>query len=433
MTHRTIDAVRQQIAARTEREPIVEILPPPRPAPVERQSLNVRHPISRPIGLALGVSIVALTASWIAARALSGGDHVSEFRKPVHSDTTVIAAPQRENIGGLRPGEIELTLTDDEGRIVRVAAQRAALSNLEREMMFFLKRKEETAAIMFRQDVKTAFDAGFADSETALQSYADWFFEWGRSWALMKEAIVAGGSEAFNIFSPSKIWEAVSARVQGYLMDNYQMRVLRPEERNPKIQRGLEAAFQKAHASYRATIDEIDAREREFIRQKTRLLEVYPAGSVAVQLDWTAQRWKIPTHYAADRAEKAYRSVAIMGASVAVTPLLSPLISRVGASVLKPLTGRLIASRKGQIVGALFAPESLAFSILVGFAADWMINKVDEKLSRGGFVQEHRTALTETRRGWEQLATDQLGPVVARWYSDSRQAVIHATQKEKKS
>ncbi len=423
MTHRTIDAVRQQIAARTERETVAEILPP-RSIPIERPPRQAAHPISRPIGLALGVSVIALTASWIAARAMYGGDHVAEFRKAVHADATVITAPVRDNLNGLRPGEIELTLSDDEGRVVRVAAHRSALTNLERELMFFLKRKEEAAAITFRQDVKSAFDAGFADSEAALQEYANWFFEWGRSWALMREALLAGGSEAFNIFSPTKIWEAISARVQGYLMDNYQMRVLRPGERNPKIQRGLEAAFQKAHASYRATINEIDARERDFIRKQTRLLEIYPTGSVAVKLDWTAQRWKVPTHYAVDRAEKAYRSVAIMGASIAVTPLIAPIVNRIGSTVMTRLTGRVIASRKGQILGVLFAPESLGTSIIIGLGADWAINKLDEKLSRDGFLHEHRTALVETRRGWEQLATDQLGPIVARWYADTRQTIV---------
>lgn len=428
MTHPS-DAVRPRIAAATERQPIAEILPP-QPRPTERKSRQTTHPISRPVGIALGVSILALTASLIAARAINGGDSLADFRKAVHADTTAITAPVRDNTAGLRPGEIELTLKDDEGRIVRVAAQRTALTALEREMMFFLKRKEETAALTFRQDVKRAFDDGFADSEAALQDYATWFFRWGSSWTLMKEAVLAGSSQAVNIFSPSKIWEAVSARVRGYLMDNYQMRVLKPEERNPKIQRGLEAAFQKAHASYRATIDEIGVRERNFIRTHTRLLEAYPAGSVSVKLDWQAQRWRIPTHYAIDHAEQAYRSVAIMGASIAVAPLITPIVSRIGGTVMTRLSGRVIASRKGQILGALYGPGSLGTSLLVGAAIDYGINKLDAKLSRDGFIAEHRTALTETRTGWESLATDQLLPVVTRWYADSRQTIVIANERK---
>jgi hypothetical protein len=423
MTHRTVDAIRQQIAAAMEQRTAAEILPP-RPVPIERPNRQTGHPISRPIGLALGVSILALTASWIAARAINGGDGIDAFRKAVHPDTTTITTPVRDNIASLRPGEIELTLKDEEGRIVRVAARRTVLTALERELMFFLKRKEETAAITFRQDVKRAFDDGFADSEAALQEYATWFHAWGRSWTLLKEALLAGGSQAVNIFSPTKVWEAVSARVQGYLMDNYQMRVLRPEERNPKIQRGLEEAFQKAHTNYRATMDELDARERAFIKTRTRLLEIYPPGSVSVKLDWSVQRWKIPTHYALDHAEKGYRSVAIMGTAMAVTPLLTPIVNRIGSTVMTRLTGRVIASRKGQILGALYAPGSIGTSLLVGAAVDYGINKLDEKLSRDGFVAEHRTALTETRRGWESLATDQLGPVVARWYADTRQTIV---------
>jgi hypothetical protein len=423
MTHRTVDAVRQQMAAATEQRPIAEILPP-QPRRSERADRTTTHPIRRPIGIALGISIVALTASWIAARAMYGGDQLDAFRKAVQPDTTTIAAPVRENIAGLRPGEIELVLKDDEGRIVRVAAKRTALSGFEREMLFFLKRKEETALLTFRQDLKRAFDDGFADSEAALQDYAKWFFAWGRNLVLLKEAVVAGSSQAVNIFSPNKIWEAVSARVQGYLMDNYQMRVLKPEERNPKIQRGLEAAFQKAHAGYRATIEEIGVRERQFIKTNTRLLEAYPAGTVEVRLDWQAQRWRIPRHYAIDHAEKAYRSVAIMGASIAMAPLLSPIVSRIGSTVMTRLSGRVIASRKGQIIGALYGPGSFGTSLLVGAAIDWGVNRIDAKLSSESFIAEHRTALAETRRGWEQLAIDQLGPVVARWWSDTRQTIV---------
>ena len=129
MTHRIDGAVEQQIAAQTERETIAEILPP-RPVRSERHSAQVGHPITRPIGLALGVSIVALTASWMAARAMYGGDLVAEFRKAVHADATTIAAPVRDNLNGLRPGEIALTLSDDEGRVVRVAAQRLSLIHI---------------------------------------------------------------------------------------------------------------------------------------------------------------------------------------------------------------------------------------------------------------------------------------------------------------
>ncbi len=430
MTHHRVDAVPQHIAVGADRKTVTEILPPVRSAAIATKPVGAGWHLTRPIGLAIAVSIIAVTASWIGARAMYGDASLAEFRKALHLDGSSVSVPARGNMMGLRPGEIELTLTDDEGRVVRVAAQRTALTNLEREMMFFLKRKEETAAIAFRQDIKSAFDQGFADSEASLQAYADWFFAWERSWVMMKEAIVAGGSEALNIFSPSKIWEAVSARVQGYLMQNYQLRVLRPEERNPKIQRGLEAAFQKAHAQFRATVDEIDARERTFIKTHTRLLEIYPTGSVAVKLDWAAQRWKIPAHYAEDRAEKVYRSAAIMGVSIAIGPLLAPVISRIGAKVLKPLAGRVIASRKGQILGVLLAPESIGLSVLVGLGADYAINKIDEKLSRDGFVQEHRTALAETRRGWEQLAIDQLGPTIASWYSDTRHSVIQVTEKK---
>lgn len=431
MTHRTVDAVRQQIAAAAEERAVARILPLQRPQSAPSEELR-RPPAPAPVPYAatgnairfIGVSFIALVATWFAARAYHGDAWLEPHRSSVQPDTTVIAVPSRENIAGLRPGEIELTLTDEEGRVVRVAAQRTAVSNFERELLFFLKRREETATQTFARDVKAAFDAGFADSETALNAYADFFFAWQRSWVLMKEAVLAGGSQMLNILSPGKIWEAVTARTRGYLMENYEARVLKPNERNPKIQKGLETAFQKAHAQYRATVLELDAREQAFIKKHTRLLEAYPVGSVTIKLDWQAQRWRIPAHLAEDRAEQAYRSVAIMGASVALTPLLTPVLNRIGASIMQRVAGRVVVARKGQIVGALVAVESIGLSLVVGAAIDWAVNKVDAKLNRQSFIDEHRKALGETRAGWESLANDQLGPVVARWWSDTRQTIV---------
>ena len=149
-------------------------------------------------------------------------------------------------------------------------------------------------------------------------------------------------------------------RSRGYLMDNYQSRVLQPDMRHPRIAQGLETAFQEAHARFRATVDELDKRERAFIATHTRLLEAYPAGSVKVGLDWSAQKWRIPAHYAEDQAEKTYRSVAVMGTAVALGPFLRPVLARVGESIMGRVAVRTAQSRSGQIVGIITGHMSLS-------------------------------------------------------------------------
>lgn len=312
----------------------------------------------------------------------------------------------------------------EDGQTIRVAAQREELQRFETELMFFMRRREDEARTGFDQGIKRAFDAGFGDVDAALETYADWFFAWERSWVLMKEALVAGSAEAVNVLSPAKIWEAVTGRLRGYLMDNYQLRVLQPDMRHPRIAQGLETAFQEAHARFRATVDELDKRERAFIATHTRLLEAYPAGSVKVGLDWSAQKWRIPAHYAEDQAEKTYRSVAVMGTAVALGPLLRPVLARVGESIMGRVAVRTAQSRSGQIVGTFLGPETLGVSILIGLAVDYGIAKLDERLSRGNFIAEHRLAVEETRQGWQTLARQQLTPVIARWYADTRQAIV---------
>ena len=201
--------------------PEAEILTPARDRP-GRETVIIHKPRGFMGTLAAGVSVclVLLVGGWMAARLL-GGDWLAPHRLSVHPDGTQIAGPQRDNLPGLRVGEVQLVLQDESGRIIRVAAQRQAVENFEREMLFFLKRREESGVEAYRHAVTTAFDRAFADGDQAIEAYADWFFEWKRSWILMKEAVVGGANEVMNILTPSKIWEGVTGRVRDYLMENY--------------------------------------------------------------------------------------------------------------------------------------------------------------------------------------------------------------------
>ena len=148
-------------------------------------------------------------------------------------------------------------LAGADGSILRVTAPRQEVENFEREMLFFLKGRQDAAIADYQRAVGAAFNTAFADSDQMLESYADWFFEWKRSWILMKEAVAGGASELSNIMTPSKVWEGATARLRGYLMDNYQSRVLQPDLRQPILRRELDTAFQTAHARFRAAIDEL--------------------------------------------------------------------------------------------------------------------------------------------------------------------------------
>ncbi len=427
MAQQHAEAVPRVTHGETERDRFVEIS---RQIPSRDSDRPERvGSIIRPVMVAAGISLVLLAGGWIATRAFYGDRWIAPYRDALHADTSSIAVLHRDALKDLRPGEIALTLDDGQGGIIRVAAHRTALREFEKEMLLFLGRKEAIAQQRFEQAVKGAFDQAFADSETDLAAYADWFFAWERSWILMKESILAGGSELLNLLSPAKVWEAVTARTRGYLMENYESRVLQPERRNRLIRQGLEAAFQAAHAEYRSVVAELGQREERFIRERTRLLESYPKGSISLKLDWAAQRWKVPAHHAEDRAERAYRSVAVMGASVALGPLLAPALSKVAANIINRLAGRVVLARAGQLTGGALVFETLGVSLVIGLAIDWAANKVDERLSRDGFIQEHRRALEATRADWQQLAIDQLSPVVTRWYRDTRQAVVLTEEK----
>lgn len=419
-------------------EPI-EVIPPQKTKSTGQTTTSTERPQSghgsgRPITIAIAASLVMLTGWLIYSRGFERYREMASFNAPVKQDTSEIkikgAAPDA-GAHPLRPGEIALAIKDPAGRIIRVAAQRGALEAYQKEVLFFLKRREVDDIAAFKSDVKAAFDNAFSDGDERLNEYADWFFEWKRSWILMKEAVVAGGSEITNIFSPSKIWDAVKMRLQTYLMENYTERVLRPQSRDPVIRKTLNHAFRAAHERFINTTNELQSRERQFIASKTRFLEALPADAVAIKLDWNSQKWRIPAHLAEDRAEDAYRSVAVMGGAIALGPLLQPVLRRVGQRIMARVAGRVAVANGGKIFGAYLGVETFGASLLIGAVTDYALNLIDERLSRENFITEHRAALTETRKGWEHLAVTQLSPVVQRWYGDTQQAFVRSEEGEK--
>jgi hypothetical protein len=404
--------------------PEVEILPPA-PHRSERETIVIQKHRGFMGTLALGVSVsvVLLVGGWMVSR-WQASDWLKPYLQSWHADDSKINALHRDNLKGLRAGEVELVLAGSDGSTLRVAAPKREVENFEREMLFFLKGRQDAATADFHRAVGAAFDRAFADSDQALEGYADWFFEWKRSWILLKEAVAGGASELTNLLSPSKIWEGATARVRGYLMENYQSRVLQPDLRQPVLQRELETAFQASHARFRGVVEELGSREAAFVRERTRLLERYEPGSVTIALDWGAQKWKIPAHMAEDRAEDAYRSVAVMGTAVALTPLLMPVIRTAAEGIFEIVAVRIVSENTGAILGAYLGFETWGVSLALGAGADYLINRVDEKLNRDNFIRDHKAALRETRTGWEQLARDQLTAVVASWYGDTQQAVM---------
>lgn len=383
----------------------------------------------RPIGQAIALSIFIAFCAWFGTSYWIGAERLYQFTKAVHHDASVIIFPKRTP---LKLGETEILLKNANGETVRVAANRTALKEFEKEMIFYLKHSEDKANDLFKADISAAFDKGFKDSEDDLQRYADWYFEWKRSWIILYEMLKSAVVEIPKAFSPEQTWDAVQRTTETYLMRHYKQFVLKPETRNPVLEREIGKAFERAHQHYLTIVAEMDSRQQKFLAKHTRHLETIRSDDVKVTLDWKAQVWKTPRHYAGDKSVEAFGSTGLIAASALVTrTALGPVLNRVNGRIFSGLATRVVtanaATIQGAFAGTVVEPVlGTAIGVAGGAAIDWGLSKINKSMSEDDFMNENRKALTATREQWQEAVNSELSKGVSLWYSDLRQVVAVA-------
>src|SRR5690606_12967355 len=145
---------------------------------------------------------------------------------------------------------------------------------------------------------------------------ADWFFEWKRSYIVMKEAFSSVASRLVQAGEYENLSEAVERDLKDYFMRHYQAQVLKPELRDQVITAGLERSVRRLHESYRRVIANSDMRLQLFLARHTQHMKQIPADGklTSIKLDWDAQKWKAPVYLMED---KAFSGIAGIGYAAA--------------------------------------------------------------------------------------------------------------------
>ncbi len=145
---------------------------------------------------------------------------------------------------------------------------------------------EERARIKqaVHEDLDRTFALAFQDRDEAINSYADWFFEWKRSYVVLKETLTSTINRMIEAGKYESLNEAVEADVKDYFLRNYKEQVLKPELRDQVITKGVEQAVRHAHDSYRRVVANSDMRLQLFLAQHTSHMEDLPAAIPAVDV-----------------------------------------------------------------------------------------------------------------------------------------------------
>jgi hypothetical protein len=394
--------------------------------------------VLRPIGIAL-----ALVLSTYALLSLGTTFYRSYQRHlvqtaAVHPDNSILEIFFGDS--GLPKDPVDLVVKDVDGSLHKMVASKSEADQFVNDTILMLDEERARIKQAAHEDLDRSFALAFQDRDQAISAYADWFFEWKRSYVVLKESLASAVTRFFEVGKYESLSEAVEADVKDYFLKNYQEQVLKPELRDRTIASGVEQAVRHAHDSYRRVIANGDMRLQLFLAKHTSHLEEIPAATpmTNVKLDWDAQKWKAPVYLMEDRAFDGVAGIGATAAAGTVGALaLGPALNTVMAQSFGQLSRRFATSlgtrlalaEQGAVAGTVVQPMGgqvvgAAVGVLIGIVADYLSNEANEAFNRDDFVAANGQALDATVAAWKASLDANIDTAVDKWFDDARSSVV---------
>ena len=413
-----------------------------RPARVKIVKPSAPGMLLRPIGIA-----VAAILSVYAIVSLGTTFYRSYYR---HLDHTAGVHPDQSvfdivfGTKSLPKDAVDFVIKDIDGSLRRVVASKSEADKFVNDTILMLDDERARIKQAAREDLDRTFALAFQDREHAISSYADWYFEWKRSYIVLKETISSAVARFLEVGKYESVTEAIDADVKDYFLTNYKEQVLKPELRDQVIAKGVEQAARHAHDSYRRVIANGDMRYQLFLAKHTSHLEDIPPATAMtnVKLDWDAQKWKAPAYLMEDRA---FAGIAGIGAAaaggtvgaLALGPAINGVIARsfgqISRRVATSLGTRIALAGQGAAAGTVVQPMGgqvvgAAVGVLIAVVADYLVNEASEAINRESFVAANDEALNATISTWKSALEANLDTAIDKWFDDARASVVLASK-----
>ncbi len=382
---------------------------------------------------AAGLVVIGFAAAWIVPELLDSAEQRTLHRAPVHAGHTAL----KTHVVRAFPTPKTLVYRDRDGSLHRALVDKTDLDRFGNETFEYLEteRAKIKAATQARIDALLA--NAFSDSKECIAHYADWYYEWGRSYFLLKEGAV-GGLKGFGINNVQGFAEGARNEVEAYLIRNYERIGLKPELRDPIVAVGVSRILADAHQRYLQALTSVDDRVQRFLSEYTQHLNVIdPLQKADLSIDWDAQKWKAPRYSTDDEAFRAvFRGAGDIVVSGLIAKTVAPAIDRALARSFLAIAGRAVASMQPELYGA--AAGSLA-DPGIGTLAGWLLgagggllfdyvsNRTSERLGRADLEQASNEALKATIGELARALQRDLSQAVDVWFEDT--SAIVAEQK----
>lgn len=417
--------------------------PPARPGAPAKIKVRKVGPVGaflRPIGISLALLLAAYGLVSLGSTFWRSYQRHQDYTTASHQDSSIFDVIVGRTT--LPEDAVDLVVRDFDGKLRRVAAAKSETDKFVNETILMLDTERDRIKSDASADIDQLFEYAFSDKEQALEAYADWFFEWKRSYVVLKETLTSAANRFVQTGEYESLSEAVERDLKDYFMRHYEAQVLKPEVRDQKITQGLERVARRGHENYRRVIANGDMRLQLFLAKHTQHLADIPADGkmTTTSLDWDAQKWKAPTYLMEDRAFDGIAGLGVAAGSGTVGALvLGPAMNRVMARSFGVLSrrfvttfgARLALAEQGAVAGTLVQPAGgqivgAIAGVLIGVAADYFINEAQKEFNRDKFIEANREALASTIETWKAKLKGNVHAAIDRWFDDTRSAVVLA-------
>lgn len=356
----------------------------------------------------------------------------ADYSLSTHDDQSTLSTGVVPQLG---PDQVELFVRNERDAIQRLVADREELSAFVESQLAELKLNRAAAKSAASSDAELVMRLTFADKEGRVDRYADWFYEWKRSYVLLKETVLSSAHR--TVSSGTETWsEAVERDIADYFMRHFTDQVLQPERREPLVRDGVRNVLDHAHGRYLQALSQYDLRLQLFLQQHTTHFDQQALDDgVEVDLDWDSQRWKAPLYAAEDRSfDGALGAGLMVGATVggrtagrvlapAIARIIRQSFTRIAARTTTQIASRATTTAAGASAGSAVPVVGSAVGAAVGFAAgaalDYLGNRVDKWMNREEFVKENLEAVDAIEAEWRRSLEQELHRTVDAWFDDA--------------
>ncbi len=394
--------------------------------------------ILRPIGIAVALVLSAYALLSIGTTYWRSYERHLDHTAPVHADRSLFDVFLGRS--SVPHDAVDLVVKDVDGKLHKLVVGKTEADRFVNETILMLDQERARIKEAAHQDLDRTFALAFQDREQAINSYADWFFEWKRSYVVLKESLTSAMTRFFEAGKYESLNEAIEADIREYFLKNYKEQVLKPELRDQTITQGVDQAVRHAHDSYRRVIANGDMRLQLFLAKHSDRLEPIPAATpmTGIALDWDAQKWKAPVYLMDDRAFDGVIGVGTAAAggtvgALALGPTMNALLAQSFGQISRRFAAsmgtRLAFAQQGAVAGTVVNPMGgqvigAAAGVLIGIAVDYLSNEANEAINRESFVAANEQALNATVATWKTGLAANVDTAIDTWFDDARAAVV---------